>query len=86
MTEAGIKGFEASVWWCMVAPAGTPPDVVAILNAGVRAALSEAALSDKLTTLGVITCPTTPVELGEFLAAEVRTWGDVIPRGNIEAE
>src|SRR6185369_14062446 len=69
MAEAGVAGFEASVWWGFVAPAKVPHDVVTKLNAELNKAVGDPAVRTKLTDLGVIFATGTPEQFGAFLAS-----------------
>jgi tripartite-type tricarboxylate transporter receptor subunit TctC len=84
--EAGIPGLAFSQWWALVAPAGTPTDVVQRLNKEVAAALAHAATRDRLTALGIDVKPSTPGELRSFMRSEVGHWADVVRRAGISPE
>jgi tripartite-type tricarboxylate transporter receptor subunit TctC len=86
MAEAGVPGFEASVWWGFVAPAKVSPDVVTKLNAEVVKAIADPSVKTKLTELGVIFALGTPEQFGTFLASEVDKWGKVIKSAKITAD
>lgn len=84
--EAGIPGFEASVWWGFVAPAKTPKDVVARLESEVLKALENDAVRDKLVSLGAVVEPTNSAQFGQFLKSEVDKWARVIKSAKITEE
>jgi len=86
MAEAGLPGFEASVWWALVAPAATPKDIIARLNAETQKALADPAAREHLMALGAIVTPSTPEQLAAFLQSEVAKWSKVIKDAHIEAE
>ena len=86
MAEAGLPGFEAGVWWALVAPAGTPPAVIARLSAETQKALADPGVKERLNALGAVVTPSTPEQLAAFLQAEVTKWARVIKAANIEAE
>jgi tripartite-type tricarboxylate transporter receptor subunit TctC len=86
MSEAGLPGFEANVWWALLAPAGTPHDVIAKLNAETQKALADPAARERLLRLGAIVTPSTPEQLAAFLQSEVTKWARVIKAANVEAE
>ena len=86
MAEAGLPGFEASVWWGLAAPAKTPREIVVRLNAELNKALADPAVSAKLMDLGVVLSPGTPEQFGAFLKAEVERWAKVIRSSNIQAD
>ena len=84
--EAGVKGFEASVWWGFVVPAATPRDVVARLGAEVLKALEQPDVKSKLVNLGAVVDPQDPAGFGAFLRSETQTWAEVIRKAGIKAE
>jgi tripartite-type tricarboxylate transporter receptor subunit TctC len=84
--EAGVKGFNVVTWNGMFAPAGTPPDVIALLNREVRAALADPELVQRYTELGLEPLPSTPEELTGRLRAEIGKWGEVILSAGIEKQ
>jgi tripartite-type tricarboxylate transporter receptor subunit TctC len=86
MAEAGLPGYEASVWWGLVAPAKTPKEIVARLNAETGKALASPAARQTLGEMGVVTAAGTPEQFGDFLKAEVERWSKVIKAANIQAD
>lgn len=84
--QAGVAGYDVASWNAIAAPAGTPADVVAKLNAAVREAVANPAVKDKLGKLGVRTGAGTPAELQALLASEITRWGGVIRAAKIEPE
>ena len=84
--EAGLPGFEASVWWGIVAPVKTPREIVARLNAEAQKAMATAKVKDKLVEMGVVINPGTPEQFGEFLKLEVAKWARVITTSGIQAD
>ena len=86
MAEAGLPGFEASVWWGLVAPARTPKEIVAKLNAETKQALANPATRTTLTEMGVVPTPGSAAEFGAFLKLEVARWSKVIKAAGIQAD
>jgi tripartite-type tricarboxylate transporter receptor subunit TctC len=78
MKESGFADFPQGSWTAVVAPAGTPREVVAKLNAAINQGLRSVELRDSLTRLGAETKIESPEELGALLAAETRKWSAVI--------
>jgi tripartite-type tricarboxylate transporter receptor subunit TctC len=78
MRESGFADFPQGSWTAVVAPAGTPRDVVTKLNDAINQGLRSVELRDSLTRLGAETKIETPDELGALLAAETRKWSAVI--------
>jgi len=81
-----VPGFDVSSWFALFLHARTPPAIIAKLAADTRAAVAEQAVRDRLMATGAIPIGSTPEELGAFLKAEMKTWGDLIRDGNIKAE
>jgi tripartite-type tricarboxylate transporter receptor subunit TctC len=70
MAEAGLPGFDISTWFGLLAPAGTPADVVAKWNAEVVKTLNAPDVRDKMLSQGAEPSPTTPAEFAGFIARE----------------
>ncbi len=87
MAEAGIAGFDVATWESIQAPAGTPPDVVAKLNATVREVIAGAGLRQKMIDLGFEPEGTkSPAEVGQFVKSEMNKWGKLVRERNIKVE
>ena len=84
--EAGLPGYEASVWWGIVAPAKTPPEVVRQLNAETNKALADAAMANKLAELGVVVTPGTPDQFAAFIKSQTELWSGVIKAAGIQPD
>jgi tripartite-type tricarboxylate transporter receptor subunit TctC len=76
--ESGLAGFEANSWWAVLAPAGTPREIIARLNAEVVRALNDAALKERFLGLGADPAPGTPEECGAHIKGEVSKWAAII--------
>lgn len=77
--EAGkLKGFEASSWFGLLAPAGTPADVVLKLQQETAKALNSPAIKEKLLAQGAIPSGNTPQQFAAFIDAEIRKWAPVV--------
>ncbi len=83
VAEAGIPGFEASVWYALLAPAGTPADIVAKLNAATNAFLTSPQTKEMFAKLGIQAAGGTPADLEAFVAAELAKWAPIIKAANI---
>jgi tripartite-type tricarboxylate transporter receptor subunit TctC len=81
-----VPGYDASIWYGISAPKGTPPEIVAILNRSVTAALADPKMQAKLAEVGAIPMPMTPAELGKLIADETEKWGKVVKFTNISVE
>jgi tripartite-type tricarboxylate transporter receptor subunit TctC len=78
--EQGLTGFEATGWFGIVAPAGTPQDVIAKINAAFVAALQDPAIAQQIRHLGSDPMPMTPEEFSRFLQSEAKKWETVAAR------
>lgn len=77
--EAGkLKGFEASSWFGLLAPAGTPADVVLKLQQETAKALNSPAIKEKLLAQGAIPSGNTPQQFAAFIDAEIKKWAPVV--------
>lgn len=77
--EAGkLKGFEASSWFGLLAPAGTPPDVVNRIQQEVAKALATPAIKEKMLAQGAIPSGNTPQEFAKLIDAEISKWAKVV--------
>jgi tripartite-type tricarboxylate transporter receptor subunit TctC len=86
VAEAGVPGFEIATWLGLVAPSGTPRDVVAKLNAEALRSLDTPEVKDKLTAQGFAISRETPEQFGKFILAEHAKWSRVIKDANIKGE
>jgi tripartite-type tricarboxylate transporter receptor subunit TctC len=78
IAELGFPGFEATTWHALVAPAGTPPDVIATLHGAAVAALNDPDVRKALTDLGVDVVANTPAEFRAYLKAEIPKWAAIV--------
>ena len=79
IAEAGpVKGFEASSWFGLLAPAGTPAEIVNRVQQESAKALGAPALKERLLSQGAIPGGNTPAEFGRFIAAESKKWSAVV--------
>jgi tripartite-type tricarboxylate transporter receptor subunit TctC len=84
--QAGVAGYEVASWNALAAPAGTPPEVVALIGRAAREALAAPEVQARLGPLGVRLGGSTPTELQQLLAREIARWGAVIRAAKIEPE
>ena len=78
MAEAGVPGYESTGWFGVVAPAGTPPAVLARLQADLTAALADPQVVKGARAIGVELAPTSATEFGRFIRSETAKWAEVI--------
>ncbi|KDB99991.1 tripartite tricarboxylate transporter family receptor [Bordetella bronchiseptica MBORD624] len=78
MKESGFENFDVSSWFGLIAPAGTPPEVVNTLNAAMVKALDKPEVLQSYEKLGAVAQKTTPAEFGAFIKSEVEGWAPVV--------
>ncbi len=81
-----VTGFEASTWYGVGAPRGTPAEVVDRLNAAIRAALADPKIKERFAQLGDVPMPMSPAEFGSYIAAETEKWGKVVTFANVKTD
>jgi tripartite-type tricarboxylate transporter receptor subunit TctC len=73
-----LPGFEASGWYGVAAPKGTPPDIVEKLNKEINAGLADTKVKDRLADLGTLVLAGSPADFWTFVAGETEKWGKVV--------
>ena len=86
LIEGGVPNFVAGSWQGLLAPAGTPPDVVAKINAALVEILSSAETKGRLVAQGADVIANSPQEFDKFLREETVRWAKVVKDGNIKIE
>lgn len=81
--ESGFRGFEATAWFALAAPAGTPTEIVDKINAATNAFLQSPKGQDVLAKLSMQAAGGTPADLKAFIGAELKKWGPVVKDANI---
>jgi tripartite-type tricarboxylate transporter receptor subunit TctC len=81
-----VPGYEASSWDGIGAPVGTPPEIIAVVNREVNAALVDPTFKAKLVDLGAEPFGNSPTEFGKFIAEFTDKWAKVIQKAGIKAE
>jgi len=81
-----LPGYKVEIWFGLLAPAGTPADVIAKLNDAVGKALALPDLQQRFINFGVIASPSAPKRLGDLIADEVPRWTQIVREANIRAE
>ncbi|WP_249152580.1 tripartite tricarboxylate transporter substrate binding protein [Bradyrhizobium liaoningense] len=84
LAESGIGGFESVGWFGLVAPAGTPGEIVARLNAAFVKALGDPSVIEKIRTLGAEPAPTSPEQFARFIQSESAKWGKLVSEAGIK--
>jgi tripartite-type tricarboxylate transporter receptor subunit TctC len=86
ISETGRKGFDTSDWKLLVAPAGTPAEIVKRLNAEVAKAMSKPATLAQLLAEGSVPMSGSPQEAATYLKAEQQRWGTVVRESAVKAD
>src|SRR5262245_31631729 len=86
IAEAGVPGFEVTVWYGLFLPAKTPADIIQKVHDDAVAVLAQPTLKQKLEEMGADVTPSTPAELAVHLNSEMAKWGPIIKELGIKAE
>ena len=86
MQEAGVPGYEASVWLALLAPAGTPKDIVNKLNSEIAKLMNTPDAKKALYDAGVEPTPSTPEAMSDYMVKEMDRWGKVVKEIGIKVE
>ncbi len=78
IAESGLPGYEATSWFGLLAPAGTPPAIVQQLNAEIRAVLALPSVKAQLDEQGAVAHPETPEQFGQFIRDETAKWSKTV--------
>lgn len=81
-----VKGYEASAFFGMGAPKGTPKEVIAVLNKAVNEALNDPKVKARLIELGGMMIPGTPEDFGKIVGEETDKWAKVVKEANVKLE
>jgi tripartite-type tricarboxylate transporter receptor subunit TctC len=81
-----VPGYEAEAWVGMGAPTGTPKDIIDTLNKQINDALADTTVKQRLTDIGVVPRGGSPVDFGNFCAAETAKWGKLIHDAGIKPD
>jgi tripartite-type tricarboxylate transporter receptor subunit TctC len=84
LDEAGLKGYETVAWGGVVAPHGTPKDVIAKMNADINQALKAPEVREGLATLGAVPAGGSPEDFKKLMDSETAKWRDIIETAKIE--
>jgi tripartite-type tricarboxylate transporter receptor subunit TctC len=78
VAEGGVPGYEATIWLGIMAPKGTPPEIVDRLNAEIAKALAKPAIREAWAKQGAVPMAMTPAEFGAFLQRDIDKWAKVV--------
>jgi tripartite-type tricarboxylate transporter receptor subunit TctC len=82
--ELGLKGYESIGWYGVIAPAGTPPDIIKKLNEAFVETLKEPDVVERIRSVGAEPAPMTPEQFSAFIRNETAKWSDVIRKAGIK--
>ena len=86
IAEAGVPGYEATNWWGILAPAGTPPAIIERLHKELAVILASAETKKRFEAEGADARQMSPEEFGRFIAEETAKWARVVKDADIRAE
>jgi tripartite-type tricarboxylate transporter receptor subunit TctC len=86
LAQAGVSGFEVDLWYALLAPVGTPPDIVGRYNTVMNEMLASPKVKEALQKQGLVASGGSPVQLAELIARDQARWAKVVKDANIAAE
>ena len=86
VAEAGVPGYEATIWLGMMAPKGTPPAIVSRLNAEITRIVSRSDMRSEWAAQGATTMTMTPAEFGKYIADDIVKWERVVRIAGIKPD
>ncbi len=86
MNEAGVASFDVQSWFGLVAPKGTPKEIITRVNAEAVKALGTADIKERFLDLGAVPGPMSPEAFGEYIRAEIIRWGEVVKASGAKVE
>ena len=81
-----IPGFDVSLWYGMMAPAGTRPEIIALISSALGNALKQPALIASLNKMGADSAASSPAEFQRFVNDEYQRWKKVVQEGNVQLD
>jgi tripartite-type tricarboxylate transporter receptor subunit TctC len=76
--ESGLPGYDTGSWFGLMAPKGTPRDIIARINSESNKALASAEIKERFLELGAVPAPMTPEVYGDYIRSEIRKWAEVV--------
>ena len=86
VAEAGLRDFEVTTWYGVLAPAGTPKNVIVRLNADLVKIMHSPELKEKLAATGTEPLTSTPEEFAAYIKREIAKWGEVVRKAGVKAD
>ena len=84
LAELGLPGYEVLAWWGVMAPAGTPKDIIAKLNGEILKILRMPDVKERLARMGIEPASSSPEELAAYIQAEIPKWAKVVKAAGIQ--
>ena len=81
-----LKGYELIAWFALMAPAGTPKDVVQLVSDSISRSIQKPEIKEKFANIGTDVAPMNPAELGAFIKSEIAHWANLVKLANIQPE
>ena len=86
IAEAGVPGYESTIWLGIMAPAGTPKAIVDKLNAEINKAITRPDVKEAWDKQGAVPLVMTPAEFDEYLRNDIEKWAQVVKVSGIKAD
>jgi tripartite-type tricarboxylate transporter receptor subunit TctC len=86
VSEAGVPGYEATIWLGIMAPKGTPQPVIDRLNAEIAKVIASPAIKDAWAKQGAVPMTMTPAQFGAYMERDIAKWADVIKKADIKLQ
>ncbi|WP_232467700.1 tripartite tricarboxylate transporter substrate binding protein [Bordetella genomosp. 9] len=86
LTESGLQGADVDMWYGVLAPRGTPKEIVDSLNRQIAEALKAPSVATAFEAQGMVPATSTPEEFGALIAKDAKRWSDVVDRAGIKAD
>lgn len=86
LNESGASGFDLTVWFGLMGPAGLPQKVTQRLNSSLSKALRSPALLERFQSQGLMPMPQNAEQFGQFVKTEIGKWGDMVKEIGIEPQ
>ena len=86
VSEAGVPGYEATIWLGLMAPKATPPEIVDRLNAEIGKVIAKPAIREAWARQGAVPMTMTPDAFGEFLKGDIAKWAKVIEKAGLKPQ
>lgn len=86
MSEAGVKGYDVSTWFGLLAPAGTPTETIRILDQTTQRLLALPQNRERLRLMGAEPADEGPEAFAALVRSDSAKWGEVVRKGNIRAD